>query len=72
MNLRTIERVFELPMKSLEDPDVLKLPETQALLKMIEHMPWLVAVAEHRFDPYKTNEIMLDVVLKESNIWPYL
>lgn len=59
MNLRYIERVFSLPIRSLEDPEILKLPETQALLKMLDCMPWLANVAEAKFHPDDVRRILL-------------
>jgi hypothetical protein len=58
-SLRAVERILELPMRSLEDPDTLKLPETQALLKLISCMPWLLDVAEAKFDPIQVKRILM-------------
>jgi len=46
-----IERVFGLPPKCLSSDTCLKLPETQALLRLVTVFPWLIEVADKKFDP---------------------
>ena len=58
MNLRELERKLGLPISYLDDEENVKLPETQALLKMINAMPWLLEVAESGFNP-NVSELIL-------------
>jgi hypothetical protein len=51
MNLRELERKLGLPLRYLDSKENVELPETQALLKMIDAMPWLIEVAESGFNP---------------------
>jgi len=44
-----IERALQLPIGSISDPEFLKLPETVALLKVIETFPWLIEVADYGY-----------------------
>lgn len=64
-----IERVLGLPIRSLRDKKFLELPETQALLRIIYVMPWMLEVAEHNFDPEKTSLLLqreaINIRLKE-------
>lgn len=53
-----IERCLGLPQRSLSDKKFLKLPETQALLKLIITFPWLIEVAENGFNPEKKDLIL--------------
>jgi hypothetical protein len=57
-NIRQIERALGLPWRYLEDEKNLKLPETQILLNIIESMPFILEVAEGKFEPKLTNEIL--------------
>lgn len=45
-----IERTLGLPQRSLKDNKFLELPETQAVLKIIYSMPWVLEIAENNFD----------------------
>ena len=58
MKAVNVERILGLGLRSLSDRDFLILPETQALLRLICHMPWLLEVAEHRFDPEKAKLLL--------------
>jgi hypothetical protein len=53
-----IERTLGLPQRSLKDKKFLELPETQALLRIIYVMPWVLEVAEHNFDPEKSGLLL--------------
>lgn len=48
------KRVLEIPQKQTK----FDKPEEIALLKMIEAMPWLLEVAENKFDPNIANMIL--------------
>lgn len=48
---RYLERSLGLPLRYLDEEANLTLPETQALLKMIRSMPWILEVADNDFDP---------------------
>ena len=67
----TVERLLDLPFGSLSDEENLKLPETQALLRLIKEMPWLLEVAEHKFDPEAAQLILQREVinLKLEDKW---
>jgi hypothetical protein len=51
VKLAHIERILGISRGLLSDNGYLLRPETQALLKLIYHMPWLLEVAERSFDP---------------------
>jgi hypothetical protein len=53
-----IERTLGIPQRSLDDVGFMELPETQALLKMLYHMPWLIEVAEYNFDQEKASLLL--------------
>lgn len=44
-----IERVFGLGIGSLQGEELEK-PETKALLKLVNVFPWLLDIAEYKFD----------------------
>jgi hypothetical protein len=46
-----LERLLGLPIRYLEEPANVAAPETQALLRVLATFPWMVEVAEHKFDP---------------------
>ena len=58
MKAASVERILGLNQRSLSDRDFLILPETQALLRLICHMPWLLEVVEHKFDPEKASLLL--------------
>lgn len=66
-----IERTLGLPQRSLGDKKFLEMPETQALLRIIYVMPWILEVAEHNFDPEKSYLLLqreaINVKLQGSN-----
>jgi hypothetical protein len=49
-----LERALDLPMYSLKE----ETPENTALMKMIRIYPWLVEVAEKRYDEIESKRIM--------------
>lgn len=59
MRSATIERILGLPIKSLSDSRFVKLPETQALLRIVYVYPWLLEVCEHKFDKEKADLILI-------------
>lgn len=60
---REFERVFSLPRGFLDDRKNLLLPETCALFKLVEKMPWLVEVVDSGYDP-----VVAELVLQREII----
>jgi len=46
-----VERALGLGIGFLNKPENLELPETKALLKIIDVFPWMVNVADHNYNP---------------------
>lgn len=59
LNKAYVERALGLPQKALSDPKVLNQPETQALLRLLTALPWLLEVCDRGFDPKAVNLIMI-------------
>lgn len=68
---RYLERSLGLPMRYLDEEKNLNLPETQALLKMIRSMPWILEVADNDFDPEIAQLILqreaINIKIKEKS-----
>jgi hypothetical protein len=59
MKSLNIERILGIHQKSFSDKNFIELPETQALLKMIYSMPWLLEVVDNDFNPEITKGILV-------------
>lgn len=66
-----IERIFELDQGSLRIAKLTEDPEIIALLKMIRTFPWLIDVADKRFDESHSKRILLhnavDLMMNEKH-----
>lgn len=62
MKAPAIERLLGLPQRSLSDAKFVELPETQAVLRIIYTMPWLIELVEAGFDP----QIAESLLIRES------
>ena len=54
-----IERTLDLGQGSLDVGNLITEPETIALLRLIKAFPWLLKVAEKRFDENESKRILL-------------
>ncbi len=61
MDTVLIERCFGLNTGFLKEDKNLELPETKALLKIIELFPWIIDIADHGFDKHLSN-IYLELI----------
>lgn len=54
-----IERLLGLPMRSLTDRKFVELPETQAVLRILYTMPWILELVQHNFDPVIAEALLI-------------
>jgi hypothetical protein len=54
-----IERTLDLGQGSLDVGNLINEPETTALLRIVRAFPWLLEVAEKRFDENESKRILL-------------
>lgn len=69
--IRELERKLGLGWGYLSNPATMNSPETVALLKCIESMPWLIEVAEYGFDPEISQLLLqraaIDIKIKDRH-----
>lgn len=63
-----IERALDLPMKTLEKLKDKPPAALKVLLKILVHYPWMIDVADNKYDPVVAETELVMAILKEVEI----